>query len=91
MNKKELIQIVYDKTDFQKKDIEAMVNLLFSTIEESLIKNQPVDIGGFGKFEIKERPERDGINPMTHERIRIASSKNVKFKISKSLKEKINE
>ena len=49
-----------------------------------------MDIFGFGKFEVTERGERDGINPVTMEKIRIKASKNVKFRPSKSLKDKVN-
>lgn len=35
---------------------------------EALSKGETVDIFGFGKFEVTERGERDGINPVTMEK-----------------------
>ena len=43
-----------------------------------------VDISGFGKFEVKERAARKGINPQTKEVIEIAAAKVPGFKASKS-------
>ena len=48
-----------------------------------------MDIAGFGKFEISERPERMGINPATKEPLKIAASKTPKFKAAKALKEAV--
>ena len=45
---------------------------------------------GFGTFEVKERAAREGRNPQTGETMQIASSKNVKFKAGKELKDKVN-
>ena len=44
---------------------------------------------GFGKFEVKQREEREGVNPKTKERITIAASKSPVFKPSKLLKEAV--
>ena len=44
-------------------------------------------ISGFGTFEIRERAERQGINPRTREPITIAASKSIVFKPGKALKD----
>ena len=48
-----------------------------------------VDISGFGKFEVKERKARMGVNPSNGEAIEIAASKSVGFKAAKALKESV--
>ena len=48
-----------------------------------------VDISGFGKFEVKTRAERVGINPATKEKITVPASKTPGFKASKSLKDAV--
>lgn len=58
---------------------------------EGLSEGKTVDLAGFGKFEITERKAREGINPLTKEKIQIEASKSVKFKISKALKEAVNK
>jgi len=43
---------------------------------------------GFGTFSVTERPERQGINPATKEKITIAAKKVVKFKAGSALEVK---
>lgn len=91
MNKKDLIEnIVLKNPTLTKKSVDEIVNSLFDNMVEALSNGETVDVFGFGKFEVTERGERDGINPATKEKIRIKASKNVKFRPSKSLKEKVN-
>ena len=56
-------------------------------IANALKEGAKVDIAGFGKFEVKERSERTGINPQTKENITIPASKVPSFKASKTLKD----
>lgn len=91
MNKKDLVQnIIMSNPTLTKKSVDEIVNSVFDNMVEALSKGETVDVFGFGKFEVTERKERDGINPATKERIRIKASKNVKFKPAKSLKDKVN-
>ena len=45
---------------------------------------------GFGTFSVGERSARTGRNPRTGEEIKIAASKNAKFKAGKALKDALN-
>ena len=91
MNKKDLVQnIIMSNPTLTKKSVDQIVNTIFDDMAEALSKGETVDIFGFGKFEVIERGERDGINPVTKEKIRIKASKNVKFRPSKPLKDKVN-
>ena len=54
---------------------------------ESLYIIKDVSINGFGKFEVRERNARKGINPATKEEIDIPAMKSVGFKPSKTLKD----
>ena len=67
MNKKALIDAVAEKLDITKKDATVAVETVFDTIVESLVNGNKVDISGFGKFEVKTRKGRVGINPSTKE------------------------
>jgi len=48
---------------------------------------EKITISGFGTFEMRERAERQGINPRTREPITIAASRSIVFKPGKSLKD----
>jgi len=87
MNKKILTEIVAEEYDLTKKDAAGIVDLVFSSIADTLKDGGKVEITGFGKFEVKTRASRTGINPQTKEPIEIASSKVPGFKASKTLKD----
>ncbi|MGB4466161.1 MAG: HU family DNA-binding protein [Eubacteriales bacterium] len=89
MNKVQLINAVSKETGLKKTDAEAAVSSVFNIIEENLAKGEKVQIVGFGTFKIKIKEERDGRNPKTGEKIRIAASKNPIFVPGKSLKESV--
>lgn len=86
-NKKVLTEIIAEKTGMTKKAAGETVDLVFDTIADTLKNEGKVDISGFGKFEVKHRPERKGINPATKEAITIAASKAPGFKAAKGLKD----
>ncbi len=86
MNKKELIEVVAEKAN-SKKEATELVNAVFETVIAEIAKGNVVDIAGFGKFEVKEKAARTGVNPATGEKIKIAASKAPKFKAAKALKD----
>lgn len=70
-------------------DSQLAVEEVFKSIGNQLKDGKTVDIFGFGKFEVKERSARTGINPATKEKMEIPASNVVKFKPSKHLKSKV--
>ena len=89
MNKTELVAVVAEKSGLTKKDAERVVNATFETIAAQLMKNEKVQLSGFGIFEVKARDARVGRNPHTKEAIQIPASKVPAFKASKTLKDRI--
>ena len=87
VNKKVIAETVAEKHNLTKKESAEIVDLVFDTVAEALKDGAKVDIAGFGKFEVKTRAARTGINPQTKETIEIPSSKVPGFKASKSLKD----
>ncbi len=87
MNKAQLINAVAAKCNLPKKDIDAVINATFDSIIESLKEGEKVQIVGFGRFEVRERPARTGRNPMTGAAIEIAASRSAAFKAGNALKE----
>ena len=75
MNKTELIAAVAEKAELSKKDAEAAVTATIDAITEALVREEKVQLVGFGSFEIKSRAERVGRNPKTKETIQIPASK----------------
>lgn len=90
MNKNELAAAVAAKAGLSKKESEAAVNAVISTITETLKAGDKVVLVGFGTFETKVRAARTGINPATKAKITIPASKAVAFKAGKALKDSVN-
>lgn len=87
MTKTDLIAQVAANTDMSKKDAERAVNAAFEALTGALANGEKIAISGFGSFEVRERAERQGINPRTREPITIAASRSIVFKPGKSLKD----
>jgi len=87
INKKVLSEIIASEHHLTKKEAASIVDLLFDTISDTLKDGNKVEISGFGKFEVRERAGRTGINPQTKETIEISPVRIPAFKASKNLKE----
>ena len=91
MNKADLIAAAAEKAEVSKKDTEAVLNAITSTIIEAVSKGDAVQLIGFGTFDVAERGERTGRNPQTGEEMTIKASKSPKFKAGKAFKDSVNK
>lgn len=89
IKKNELAELIAEKYGTTKKAALESVNQVFDAVAQSLQNGDSVDVFGFGKFSVAERSARTGINPRTGEKIEVAASKSVKFKVSKALKDSV--
>ncbi|MBR2825260.1 MAG: HU family DNA-binding protein [Solobacterium sp.] len=87
LTKKALAEDLAVKFDLTKKAANEVVNYVFDEMAKSLKKGNEVDVNGFGKFTVKKRAARTGINPLTKEKIKIKATKVPAFKASKTLKD----
>ena len=87
--KKDLIEAVVAEIGCTKKDATAAVDALVDKTVKTLAKGGEVEISGFGKFVVKKRKARTGINPSTGEKIKIAATKVPGFKAAKALKDAV--
>lgn len=91
LNKKLLSDKISDEFDKTKKESAEIVNFILDEITNTLAKGGTVELSAFGKFEVRHRPERPGINPATKERITIKASNTPAFRAAKALREAVNE
>ena len=89
MTKTDLIAQVAANTEMSKKNAELAVNAAFDALANALTEGEKISISGFGTFEVRERAERQGINPRTREPITIAASRSIVFKPGKALKDRL--
>ena len=87
--KADYVDRIAELTGIPKTRVAMTFDTLFELMGESLSGGDKVAIPNFGTFQVSERPARIGRNPATGETIQIAASKGVRFKPSKSLKERL--
>ncbi len=90
MTKADLVENVYLKTGFSKKESADIVEMVFDLLKTTLENGEKVKIAGFGNFVVKEKATRRGRNPQTGDEIEISSRKILTFKPSQVLKSSIN-
>lgn len=91
MTKAELIEAIYEKIGFSKKEAADIVEMVFDTIKETLEKGEKIKISGFGNFVIRHKKPRIGRNPQTGDEIEITERKVLTFKPSQILKMALNK
>ncbi|WP_380784549.1 HU family DNA-binding protein [Sphingomonas sp. R86520] len=89
MNIGELAKGVAGTTGTSEAQAKAAIAAVFEQIAGAAAKGEEVSIAGFGKFSVKDRPERQGRNPSTGEAMTIAASKKVSFTPAKGLKDRL--
>jgi DNA-binding protein HU-beta len=89
MNKTELIERIAEEADVSKGEALKHFEAFEQVVTEALKGGEEVRITGFGKFSVRERKAREGRNPQTGEKIKIAASKVPTFSAGNALKEAI--
>ncbi len=89
MNKGDLVKEVA-KVVCTKKEAQAAVDCVFSTITKALKKKDPVTLIGFGTFKVAQRKARKGRNPQTGQEMTIKAKKVAKFSPGKALQEAVS-
>jgi integration host factor subunit alpha len=90
MTKADIVEIVYEKVGFSKKDVASVIEEIFECIKNTLESGEKVKISGFGNFTVRQKRARRGRNPQTGGEITIGERKVMTFKASQLLKKSIN-
>lgn len=91
MNKLELVDHIATMAELTKVDSAKALEALLDGIEKTLRKGEEVRLVGFGTFSVRERAAGKGRNPATGTEIKIAASKNARFKPGAALKAALNK
>ena len=86
MNKAELIEVLTEKLDTDRRHAGEAVEHLIDAIVRAVQKGESVTITGFGVFERRRRAARVARNPRTGESIPIKARNVVTFHASHKLK-----
>jgi len=90
MTKADIVEALYEKIGFSKKEAADLVELVFDTIKGTLSQGQKIKISGFGNFVVREKRSRIGRNPQTGESIEISARRVLTFRPSQVLRAEVN-
>ena len=91
MTKAEIIEQIYEKVGFSKKESAEIVELVFDTMKETLERGEKIKISGFGNFVVRQKRPRIGRNPQTGQEIEITARRVLTFRPSQVLKSALNK
>ena len=89
MTKADIVNQVFENVGIPKNEAQAIVEVIFNTVKQTLVAGESIKISGFGTFTIRKKTARIGRNPRTKEEVEITPRKVVTFRASDFLKEAI--
>jgi DNA-binding protein HU-beta len=89
MHRTEFVREVARKTGLPLNEVNKVINTSLDVIANALRSGDKVVLTGFGTFEMRQRQERQGVNPKTRQRITIGATKTPGFTASTTLKNSI--
>ena len=89
MQKTDFVKSVADRANVSQKEAKQVIDAALDIITESLKGGEKFTLTVFGTFEVRQRQEREGVNPQTRQKIKIAATKTPGFSASSTLKEAV--
>ena len=88
--KADIVNGIVDRVEgLNRRQAAEALDAVITTIVDALRSGETAKVPGFGSFSVSERAARTGRNPKTGQSIKIAASKNVRFKVGKDLKDSL--
>lgn len=91
IRKKEISEIVSNRTNLSEYKAMQAINNLIEIVEDELNIHEVITIPRLGKFNKKHRRARTGVNPSTGQALKIDEHNTVTYKPSEWLKEYLNK
>ena len=86
MQKTQFIAEIAERAGVPKKQAKQVLDTALTIIAEQLQSGERVVLTGFGTFEVRERRERQGVNPQTKQPMTIGATQTPGFSASNSFK-----
>ena len=90
MTKIEFTKAIAKKAGLTQAQAAAAYEAFVATVTESLKAGDKISLVGFGSFELKDVPAKEGVNPATGAKIKIAASKKPVLKFGNAYKDLFN-
>lgn len=89
LTKSDMVDSLVAKLNVSKAQAVNILDSFISIVQENMIKGNEIALTGFGSFKVTTRAARDGVNPKTGAKLKIAASKGVRFQAGKTLKDAV--
>lgn len=89
VSKQALVDAIALKAGVSKKTASLVLSATLDVIVDSVSKGHKVSLIGFGTFSAKERPEREGRNPKTGEKMLVKAATVPSFSFGKGFKDAV--
>lgn len=90
VNKSELVDAIAEKRGLPRKRAEAVVEMVFEMMVDSLKQGERIEVRGFGSFVVKHYGAYQGRNPRSGQPIQVKEKRLPFFKVGKELKERVD-
>jgi DNA-binding protein HU-beta len=90
VNTAELAAKIAEANDIGKAQAKTLIDAFLKELIAEAATGAEIALPGFGKFKVKETPEREGRNPANGEKIKIAASRKLTFAAAKAVKDALN-
>ena len=93
MVKSEIIKrLQKEHPNLKSSQVSTIIDIIFSAISDNLINQKSIELRSFGRWSVRNiKAKHNARNPKTGEIIYVPEKKKISFKMSKKLKEKINQ
>jgi len=89
ITKKDLVNRISDRTGTTKVIVKDILQLFLDEIIDELAKGHRLEFREFGVFEVRDRAARKAQNPRTLEKVAVPARRVVKFKVGRTMREKV--
>lgn len=83
MNKKDLIDVIAQKSGVKKQEIARVIDAFIESTSEAVKTGEKITIMGFGSIFVSERAQRNGYNAAKHELSVFPPKKRIRFRPGK--------
>jgi integration host factor subunit beta len=91
VTKKELVNRISEQTKQTKVTVKDILQAFLDEIIGELAQGNRLEFREFGVFEVKERAARRAQNPRTLEKVAVPAKRVVKFKVGRTMRERVIE
>lgn len=89
VTKKELVNRIADSTGQPKVVVKDIVQRFLDEIVDELAVGHRLEFREFGVFEVRHRAARTAQNPRTLEKVQVPAKRVVKFKVGRTMRERV--